>query len=55
LVAHATTCTPSELEPIYARLLDQFEERRPVELGDSPAPPMPAFRMRRRRSGEEFG
>jgi WhiB family transcriptional regulator, redox-sensing transcriptional regulator len=46
---------PADLEPIYARLLAQFEQRRPVELGDAPAPPMPAYRMRRRRrSGEEF-
>jgi hypothetical protein len=45
---------PAELEPIYGRLLAQFEQRRPVELGDAPAPPMPAYRMRRRRrSGEE--
>jgi hypothetical protein len=44
---------PSELEPIYARLLAQFEQRRSVELGDAPAPPIPAYRMRRRRSIEE--
>lgn len=39
-----------ELEPIYARLLAQFEERRPIELGDAPAPelPMPTPRRRRR-------
>jgi WhiB family redox-sensing transcriptional regulator len=47
---------PAELEPIYARLLAQFEQRRPVELGDAPAPAMPAYGMRRRRrSGEELG
>jgi WhiB family redox-sensing transcriptional regulator len=47
---------PSELEPIYVRLLNQYGERRPVELGDAPAPPMLAFRMRRRRrSSDELG
>lgn len=40
---------PAELEPIYARLLAQFEQRRPVELGYAPAPPVPDYRMRRRR------
>jgi WhiB family transcriptional regulator, redox-sensing transcriptional regulator len=44
---------PSELEPIYARLLAQFEQRQEVELGDAPAPQMPAFRLRRRRSSEQ--
>src|SRR3954451_18154957 len=36
-----------ELEPIYARLLDQFDKRRTVELGDTPAPPLPRDVARR--------
>ena len=45
---------PAELEPIYARLLAQFEERRLAELGDAPAPPVPDHTVRRRRrNGEE--
>lgn len=40
---------PAELEPIYARLLAQFEERRAVELGDGPAPALPGHGPRRRR------
>jgi WhiB family transcriptional regulator, redox-sensing transcriptional regulator len=43
---------PVELEPIYARLLAQFEARRPIELGNAPAPSLPAASPRRRaRSG----
>ncbi len=44
---------PVDLEPIYARLLAQFEARRPIELGNAPAPSLPAASPRRRaRSGE---
>jgi WhiB family redox-sensing transcriptional regulator len=42
----------AELEPIYARLLDQFEERRTVELGDAPPPPLPKDVVRRRRRAQ---
>jgi WhiB family redox-sensing transcriptional regulator len=40
-----------DLEPIYTRLLEQFERRRDIELGDTPAPALPditAIRRRRR-------
>jgi transcription factor WhiB len=40
---------PAELEPIYARLLVQFQDRRAIELGDAPAPPLPNHTARRRR------
>jgi hypothetical protein len=40
---------PAELEPIYARLLTLFDQRRVIELGDAPAPPIPNHRLRRRR------
>lgn len=40
---------PSLLEPIYDRLLAQFEQRRSVELGDAPAPALPAVDARRRQ------
>ena len=43
---------PAELEPIYSRLLDQFEERRSSELGDTPAPPLPKDVARRRRRAQ---
>lgn len=39
---------PGELEPIYARLLTQFEARRTTELGHAPAPKMPSASPRRR-------
>ena len=39
---------PGELEPIYARLLAQFEARRSIELGHAPAPKMPNTSPRRR-------
>lgn len=39
---------PTELEPIYTRLLEQFELRRAVELGLAPAPPLPSTSPRRR-------
>jgi WhiB family redox-sensing transcriptional regulator len=32
---------PRQLKPVYARLADQFEQRRRVELGDSPVAPLP--------------
>ena len=32
---------PAELEPIYARLLEQFERRTPIELADAPVPQLP--------------
>src|ERR1700694_6065800 len=38
-----------ELEPIYERLLVQFERRRPLELGDAPPPPLPDIRSLFRR------
>lgn len=37
------------LEKIYAQLLDQFEQRRPIELGHAPAPELPAATAHRRR------
>jgi WhiB family redox-sensing transcriptional regulator len=37
------------LEKIYEKLLDQFEQRRPIELGHAPAPKLPAADARRRR------
>jgi len=40
---------PAELEPVYARLLAQFEARHAIELGDAPAPAMPSDSPRRRR------
>ena len=40
---------PSLLEPIYERLLQQFETRRGVELGDAPAPALPGVDARRRQ------
>lgn len=39
---------PIELEPIYARLLAQFEARRAKELGHAPAPTPPSACPRRR-------
>jgi WhiB family transcriptional regulator, redox-sensing transcriptional regulator len=39
---------PVELEPIYLRLLAQFEARSSVELGDAPRPPLPDTSCRRR-------
>ena len=39
----------SELEPIYERLLAQFERRRSIELGAAPAPQLPGAGARRRR------
>lgn len=39
---------PGELEPIYASLLAQFEARRAIELGNTPAPKMPSASPRRR-------
>ena len=39
---------PVELEPIYARLLEQFEARRSIELGHAPSPSLPAASPRRR-------
>ncbi|MDV3133285.1 WhiB family transcriptional regulator [Mycobacterium sp. 29Ha] len=39
---------PGLLEPIYERLLQQFEQRRPIELGDAPAPTLPGVDARRR-------
>jgi hypothetical protein len=42
----------AELEPIYSRLLDQFEQRRAVELGNTPPPPLPKHVVRRRRRTE---
>lgn len=39
---------PGDLEPIYARLLAQFEARRAQELGNAPAPRMPNASPRRR-------
>ena len=32
---------PRQLKPVYARLADQFEQRRRVELGDIPVAPLP--------------
>jgi hypothetical protein len=46
---------PGALEPIYARLLAQFEQRRRLELGDAPPPPLPDHRMRRRRRSDQLG
>jgi len=40
---------PAELEPIYARLLEQFEQRIPIELADTPVPQLPDVIARRRR------
>jgi len=40
---------PSLLEPIYERLLQQFETRRGVELGDAPDPALPGVDARRRQ------
>ena len=40
---------PGLLEPIYERLLQQFETRRAVELGDAPAPALPGVDARRRQ------
>jgi WhiB family transcriptional regulator, redox-sensing transcriptional regulator len=40
---------PGLLDPIYQRLLAQFEARRDVELGDLPAPALPGAERRRRR------
>jgi WhiB family transcriptional regulator, redox-sensing transcriptional regulator len=39
---------PGELEPIYSRLLAQFERRRRVELGHAPTPALPSASPRRR-------
>lgn len=39
---------PVDLEPIYARLLAQFEARRAQELGHAPAPKLPSVSPRRR-------
>ncbi len=40
---------PAELERIYARLLEQFERRTPIELADAPVPQLPDVTARRRR------
>ena len=40
---------PAELQPIYARLLTQFEQRRETELGHAPPPELPDHTRRRRR------
>lgn len=40
---------PAELEPIYARLLAQYERRRGAELGGAPTPPLPVQSPRRRQ------
>ncbi|GAB4663648.1 WhiB family transcriptional regulator [Mycobacterium avium] len=34
-------CFPQELKPIYARLAEQFEQRRQAELGDLQVAPLP--------------
>ena len=39
---------PDRLEAVYRQLLEQFERRRPVELPNLPAPPMPDANQRRR-------
>ena len=39
---------PASLEPIYARLIAQYERRRTIELGDTPSAPVPGFQGRRR-------
>lgn len=39
---------PAELEPIYERLLAQYERRREVELGGAPPIAVPGFQARRR-------
>jgi WhiB family transcriptional regulator, redox-sensing transcriptional regulator len=43
---------PVELEPIYTRLLAQFEARRAKELGHAPAPTLPSASPRRRARPE---
>jgi WhiB family transcriptional regulator, redox-sensing transcriptional regulator len=43
---------PGNLEPVYTRLLEQFEARREVELGHAPAPKMPSASPRRRARSE---
>jgi WhiB family redox-sensing transcriptional regulator len=42
--------TPESLEDTYIYLLAQFERRRPIELGDLPAPRKPSTVARRRRA-----
>lgn len=44
---------PSQLEPVYAQLAHQFEQRRVAELGDIPVAALPVTRPRRRRSPAE--
>jgi WhiB family transcriptional regulator, redox-sensing transcriptional regulator len=34
---------PQQLQPVYARLAAQFEQRRHIELGDIPVAPLPAL------------
>ena len=40
---------PGLLDPIYKRLLAQFDARRDAELGGAPAPALPGVDSRRRR------
>lgn len=40
---------PALLKPIYERLLAQFEQRRSIELGQTPPRPRPDVDTRRRR------
>jgi WhiB family transcriptional regulator, redox-sensing transcriptional regulator len=34
---------PNLLKPIYARLAEQFQQRRRIELGDAPVAPLPDY------------
>jgi WhiB family redox-sensing transcriptional regulator len=44
---------PQQLKPVYARLAEQFEQRRLAELGDVPVAPLPGPDFDDDSAGEE--